>query len=79
MVDQTTMFWMTMEPWLTIGGMTIIVVFINYSLFHLYRFLAPQEQYSSKIRKIILIFGLAVFSLTSISTWLFSINLLTSQ
>ena len=78
MIDQKMIFWMTVAPWLMIIGMTIIIVFVNWSLYRLYHFFSPQKQFSQKINKIALIFGLVVFSLIVDSAWLFSIRLLTS-
>jgi len=77
MIDQQTLFWMNLEPWLTISGMTIIAVSIIYGLFRIYKFLSPQEQFSSKTRKIALISGLAVISLGAILPWLYVVGVLT--
>jgi len=77
MIDPEVIFWAALEPWLTISGMTILAVSVNYGLFRLYKFLSPQEQFSSKTRKIILISGLAVISLGSILPWLFVVGVLT--
>ena len=77
MIDQTTMFWMTLGPWPMIIGMTILVVLVNYLLFRLYQIFSPQEQFSPKIKKISLISGLVVMSLIADLPWLFVIGLLT--
>jgi hypothetical protein len=66
-------FPLTWEAWLMIIGITILVVLVNYILFRLYK------QFSPKINKMVLVFGLGLISLIGELTWLFIVVLLTSQ
>ena len=70
---QQTIFGVTWAAWLMIIAITIIVVLVNYILFRFYK------QFSPKINKIVLIFGLGLISLIGELTWLFIVVLLTSQ
>lgn len=77
MIDKTAIFWMTVGPWLFIGGMTILVLFVHYFLFLVYKLFFQLKQNSSKMEKIILISGLAVISLGAIMPWLYVVGVLT--
>lgn len=67
-----TIFGVTWAAWLMIIVITIIVVFVNYSLFRFY------IQFSPKINKVVLISGLGFISIIGDLTWLFYVRLLTS-
>jgi hypothetical protein len=74
-----TVFGVTSWAWLMIIGETILMVFVNSVIFWLYKRLSPYKQFSRKLNKIALVFGLGCFSLLSLLVWLFSVRLLTSQ
>ena len=65
-------FPLSWEAWLMVIGMTILMVLINYLLLRFYK------QFSPKINKIVLIFGLGLISLIMDLTWLFTVVLITS-
>lgn len=59
------------ESWLTIIGMTIILVSINYMLFRVY------QNLSLSVNRMALISGLGFMSLVAEFTWVFTVGLIT--
>jgi amino acid transporter len=75
MISQKDVLGTSWQLWLVMIGMTIITVFINYVFFRIYKEFTSRKQ---AFQKILMIIGLVVCSLLTISGWLFIFSLFLS-